>query len=96
MLAEHKQSQIPATPPLRAQQGGGRGGGVGKGGGRAADSEDDAGVDPTANSATCPSCHVWIEYLAADKEDIGGDYYLVDDRAYCRYCDARVEDLDEA
>jgi len=43
----------------------------------------------------CPACGSTLELVATDAEDLQGDYYLVDDEAFCRYCNERVEELDD-
>ena len=50
---------------------------------------------PCLAELACPACGHGIELCADDEHDLRGDYYVDNDLAYCRYCQARIEELDE-
>ena len=53
------------------------------------------GADPVPMEADCPSCGAEMLTVADGPGDSRGDYFLVDDEAYCKYCGGRVEAKDE-
>ena len=77
---------IPPTPPRRT---------IPEPRAPAADKDQALSPAPVPQCATCPNCFQDIEHLGQDKDDISGDYYLIDDEAWCRYCHGALSDCDE-